>query len=78
MSLHICPVCREKSFTWCMADETLNSLTRWSCVECGYTALEDESLERVCRVCNMKSEVLLQDDKLKYWWCSICKTERPS
>jgi len=78
MSLQICPVCRVRSFTWVMVDQTLNSLTRWTCGVCYYSALEDESLERICKVCDTKSEIFLMDDEIKYWWCSNCKTERPS
>jgi RNA polymerase subunit RPABC4/transcription elongation factor Spt4 len=77
MSTQICPVCREDSFTW-YPDEEKSPLTVWACYNCEYTAYEDETLEGTCLVCNKKSEMLLKDEELEYWWCATCNTERPS
>jgi ribosomal protein S27AE len=73
MSLHICPKCSNKSFLWGMADE-FDIITRWHCYGCGYTALENEQDERICAVCNNKSEALLKDEDSEYWWCGICNS----
>jgi rubrerythrin len=78
MSTQICPKCREDSFTWCMLDETPQSLTYWRCYECGYDALEDERNERKCGRCGNKMETLLKDDEAEYWWCSMCNTAHPN
>ncbi len=77
MATQICPKCREDSFTWSMVDEMPNSLTHWGCYICGYSALEDERDERICKKCRRKAETFLKDDEAVYWWCSNCKTEHP-
>ncbi len=72
MSLQICPKCNRESFTWGIIDES--GLTHWYCNnrDCKYHAVEDESLERVCRKCGHKSESNMKDDFKNYWWCSYC------
>lgn len=72
MATQICPNCREDDFTWCI-DEG-EPLTRWSCGNCGYVAYEDETLERECSTCGVKTESRLQDDVKTYWWCCRCNS----
>ena len=71
MSLQICPKCKQKAFTWTMEDES-DVITLWGCFECGYSAKEDETLERECPDCGQKTQSLLKDDEKEYWWCSSC------
>ena len=71
MSTHICPKCKNDSFTW-VVDEEISSLTIWGCYNCRYEAIEDESLERICSRCGSKSESYLKDQESEYWWCSNC------
>ncbi|MDA3613808.1 hypothetical protein [Polluticaenibacter yanchengensis] len=71
MATHICPNCKEDSFTWSI-DEEESSLTKWGCYNCYYIAWEDETLERVCSNCGKKAEFNLKDDTKEYWWCWNC------
>ncbi|NIG56960.1 hypothetical protein [Chitinophaga sp. Cy-1792] len=73
MALQICPNCQQQDFTWSFDEENIPP-TSWHCSNCGYTACEDESFERLCATCNIKSESRLADDKKIYWWCSTCNT----
>ncbi|RFS21422.1 hypothetical protein DVR12_16115 [Chitinophaga silvatica] len=72
MATQICPACNKDSFTW-THDEDRTTPTTWGC-ECGYSAREDESFERVCVICNIKTESRLEDDDKIYWWCCSCNT----
>lgn len=71
MAEQICPACKHEAFNWSF-DEELIPHTYWGCWHCGYSANEDESLERICKDCGMKTESRLEDPKKKYWWCSQC------
>lgn len=71
MSLLICPRCSAESFLWTY-DEEETPPTSWHCGDCGYSAREDEALERECSGCNKKTESQLEDDVKTYWWCSSC------
>ena len=73
MSTQICPNCQEDAFTWCL-DEEVSPLTMWGCFKCRYIAYEDETLERECSVCGIKTESRLQDDVKTYWWFCRCNT----
>ncbi|MDP2160195.1 MAG: hypothetical protein Q8K02_06915 [Flavobacterium sp.] len=72
MATQICPNCKEDSFIW-TTDEDVNGIkyTTWSCL-CGYLAYEDESLEKHCTYCKTFTEMRLEDNEKKYWWCSNC------
>lgn len=70
MATQICPTCKQDSFTWSI-DEEESPLTFWGC-DCGYNAYEDESRERVCEVCTIKTESHMRDDQKEFWWCSSC------
>ena len=71
MAEQICPKCKHESFNWSYDDESTPH-TYWGCWNCKYSAVEDESLERVCKDCNLKTELRLEDDEQVYWWCSQC------
>jgi len=72
MSLQICPRCKSQSFLWTCDDEH-RPQTQWYCSICDYLAFEDESLERVCSLCNNKTESKLQEeDGAEYWWYFKC------
>jgi len=77
MAIQICPKCRNESFLWSMYDD-LDIITQWYCHKCNYMAFEDERDERVCSVCENKTESFLKDENLGYWWCFTCKVKRPS
>jgi transcription elongation factor Elf1 len=71
MALQYCPKCKKLSFTWCL-DEEQTPLTQWHCY-CGYYALENESKQRDCPVCDTeKAYSYMIDAKNKYWWCHKC------
>jgi len=72
MATIICPNCGEDSFVWSI-DEQESPLTRWGCYKCYYVAFEDESFERECSGCKAISEIRLEDEQGKYWWCHKCK-----
>ena len=67
----ICPNCKRDTFSWTI-DEGQNPLTIWGCRSCKYSAHEDESFEKNCKDCGTKTEIRLEDDQKKYWWCSRC------
>jgi hypothetical protein len=73
MATQICPNCKNDAFTWSI-NEDYSSLTYWFCFKCRYDAYEDESQERICTVCDKKTESRLQDKKQEYWWCSNCNS----
>ena len=70
MATQICPNCKKDFFTWSF-DEEDSPLYFWGC-SCGYTAYEDESLQRECSTCGRKTETQMEDDHKKYWWCFRC------
>ena len=53
-------------------DEDESPMTVWGCWNCKYIAYEDESFERVCNACQTKTEMRLEDEQKKYWWCCRC------
>lgn len=71
MAEMICPRCKSETFSWSI-DEGENPLTIWGCRECKYLAYEDESFERYCNACGEKTEMRLEDEQKKYWWCARC------
>lgn len=71
LATQICPNCKADTFTWSIDNEE-NALTKWACHECGYTAWEDETLERDCLICGKKTEMHMKDNVMEYWWCSSC------
>ena len=73
MATQICPRCNNDSFTWIL-DEEVSTSTIWHCYSCGYTAYEDESLERICQNCKKLSESRMKDESMEYWWCSNCRS----
>lgn len=76
MSLQICPLCRERAFTWHI-DEDLSPLTQWHCSLCDYRAEEDESQESECDCCGgERSCVSLSDGLRAYWFCFACHSLR--
>lgn len=77
MAFQICPKCHNESFLW-TSDGDPYEITTLYCHKCNYTALEDERNERVCAVCKIKSESLLKDKDLEYWWCFNCNAEHSS
>jgi len=75
MATQICPNCNSDNFNW-KVDEEESPLTIWDCENCQYRAFENESDERYCSICKLKSESKLIDSIKEYWWCSSCnKTE---
>jgi len=46
MALQFCPNCMKERITWSI-DADRSSFTMWDCWDCGYSAEEDESKERV-------------------------------
>jgi len=73
LSEQACPKCMEQAFTWSI-DEEVSPLTVWFCSLCKYKAFADESDERNCLKCKMKSESKLKDDNNEFWWCCSCNT----
>jgi ribosomal protein S27AE len=71
MASLVCPNCQVQTFTWSYDDEDTPP-TSWRCGNCGYFSGEDESFERVCSICGIKTESRLEDDTKIYWWCSSC------
>ncbi|WP_291913215.1 hypothetical protein [Chitinophaga sp. CB10] len=71
MGLINCPSCHRDSFTWSY-DEERTPPTSWYCISCGYSAAENESLERHCPACLEKSLIRLEDDTSTYWYCHRC------
>jgi hypothetical protein len=71
MAEQICPKCKQEAFNWTY-DEDHTPHTFWKCGNCKYEAYEDESMERPCKDCGSKTESRLEDEQIKYWWCSRC------
>jgi hypothetical protein len=71
MATQICPKCKKDSFTWRM-DNEVSDVTIWSCFNCSYEALEDESKVTKCNLCR-DTRSQLKDENELYWWCFNCK-----
>jgi len=72
MAYQICPQCKHESFLWVIEHDDPYIETKWHCSICKYTAYEDERLERVCLICDNKTESAFKDDEKEYWWCFTC------
>ena len=71
MTAQVCPRCQKRGLTWSL-DEEQSPLTAWFCSYCRYTALEDESKERMCEHCGVRSASALQDESETYLYCFSC------
>ena len=70
MALVLCPICKQKGFTWALDD---NEQTHWHCSLCEYSAEEDESKEKPCPICQKETgAVLLMHDGQSFYWCVLC------
>ncbi len=84
MALQICPVCKEKDFTWYMqGSEPDEPETGWYCGNCDFVAYEDErynsdgtyrfeSVSRCCTGCGSIYGIKLQKQGQQWLWCHHC------
>jgi len=78
MTEQYCPICEEKRFNWSI-DEEVSSNTLWQCLNCGYKAEENESLESKCDKCATPNLMHMKSDERYFWFCTNCqyKTKAP-
>ena len=74
MTAQLCPSCGEKGFVWSI-DEDVSPYTQWNCLECSYSAEENEKLESVCDECKTKYLIYLKSNNEYYKFCTNCQTK---